>query len=171
MNEDIQFNKNKFKENIHYIISKCGFRNNLGRVVLYKLLYFSDFNFYEIYETPITGEKYIRKPKGPIPTHFENAKNELIAENKIKETKELVIDYYKYKYSSLKEPQINFLSRKELDIIDDTINKLSQMNSSSISDYSHGDMPWRVADNNEELDYEYVFYRDPDYSVRTYDDE
>ena len=43
MNDDIEFNLGKYKAVIHYIISKCGFKDNVGRTVLYKLLYFSDF--------------------------------------------------------------------------------------------------------------------------------
>lgn len=30
-------------------------------------------------------------------------------------------------------------------------------------------MPWIVAEDQEELDYEFVFYRDDDYSVRVND--
>lgn len=170
MNEDIIWDKEKFKATIHYIINKCGFKDNLGRTVLYKLLYFSDFDFYELYEKSLTGERYIRKPKGPVPIHFKIAKNELINEDKIKETPEVVINYTQYKYSSLKPVNTNIFSSEELEVIDDTINKISHMRSGQISDYSHRDLPWRVASPNEELDYEFVFYRSPEYSVREYDD-
>ena len=44
------------------------------------------------------------------------------------------------------------------------------MSAKEISDYSHGDMPWKVAENDEELDYEFVFYRNPEYVVREYDE-
>lgn len=170
MNEDIIFNKKKFKAIIHYIINKCGLNHNVGRTVIYKLLYFSDFDFYELYERSISGEKYIRKPNGPVPKHFHESKNELINEGKIKEDKELILDYYKYKYSSLSTPDISSLSSEELNVIDDTLNKISHMHSGNISEYSHGDLPWRIAEPEEELDYEYVFYRDPEYSVRDYDE-
>lgn len=170
LNENIVFDKEKFKVAIHYIISKCGFKENVGRTVLYKLLYFSDFDFYELYERSLTGERYIRKPHGPIPTHFIDAKNELIDEGKIKESSEQKIDFYIYKYSSIKEVDTSILSEDELQVIDDTIDKISHLLSDPISDYSHGDLPWRVASPNEELDYEFVFYRSPKYSVREYDD-
>ncbi|MBR6517821.1 MAG: SocA family protein [Bacilli bacterium] len=170
MNEDIIFDNEKFKATIHYIISKCGFKDNVGRTVLYKLLYFSDFDYYELYEESLTGERYIRKPKGPVPIHFNDAKNELINEGKIKETSEVVINYPRYKYSSIKPVNISIFSNEELEVIDDTINKISHMRSGQISDYSHRDLPWRVASPNEELDYEFVFYRSPEYSVREYDD-
>ena len=54
--------------------------------------------------------------------------------------------------------------------MDDTINKLSHFYSEEISKYSHGDIPWRLAKDGEILNYEAVFYRDPEYSVRGYDD-
>ena len=170
MNENIIFNLDKFKAMIHYIISKCESNENLGRVVLYKLLYFSDFDYYEKYEEPISGETYIRKPKGPVPSHFFIAINELIDEKKIYESSQIVIDYNKYSYAALTSPNMNLLSKNEIDVMDDTINKLAHLYSDEISKYSHGDIPWRLANDGEALNYEAVFYRDPEYSVREYDD-
>jgi uncharacterized phage-associated protein len=167
----VRYNKEKFKSILHYIISKCGGNDNVGRTVVYKLLYFSDFDFYEINEISLTGEKYIRKPMGPVPNHFLKVRDELINENKIKEENiNISLNRKQYKYSSLKQPDISLLSEKELQIINNVITKLANMNATQISEYSHGDMPWKVASNKEEIDYEYVFYRDPDYSVRTYNE-
>lgn len=170
MNEGIVFFPEKLKAIIHYIVNKCGLNHNVGRTVIYKLLYFSDFDFYELYEIPITGERYIKKPNGPISPNFLKLKDELVAEGKIKEEAKKVINYTMYKYTSLKEPDITCLNEKEISVVDDTINRISGMSAKEISDYSHGDLPWRVAENNEELDYEFVFYRDPEYVVRQYDD-
>ena len=44
--DKMEFNKEKFKNVLHYIVYKCGLKNNVGRTVLHKLLYFSDFNYY-----------------------------------------------------------------------------------------------------------------------------
>lgn len=40
----------KFKNILLYILSQCAGKPNVGETVLYKLLYFSDFNYYELYE-------------------------------------------------------------------------------------------------------------------------
>ena len=109
---------------IHYIISRCEFRDNLGRVVLFKLLYFSDFDNYELYEESISGETYKRKRMGPVPSHFSSAINDLVNEGKIDESSELVINYPKFKYSSLEKPDISLLSTEEIQVIDDTINRI-----------------------------------------------
>ena len=171
INDKIIYNSEKFKAMIHYIISRCESKDNFARVVLYKLLYFSDFDNYEKYEESISGETYIRKKRGPVPSHFLEAISELIDEGKIDECSEQVINYFKFKYSSLKKPDLSLFKARELQVIDDTINKISHLYSEDISHYSHGDIPWRLANDGESLNYEAVFYRDPEYSVRDYDDE
>lgn len=170
MNENIVFNKEKFKNMLHYIISKCKDNDTVGRTVLFKLLYFSDFDFYELYEKSLSGETYIHKPQGPMPSHFYEAKDELIREGKIKEKSRLVIDYPRIRYFSLKPVDSSIFTEKELAVINNTINRRSHMRSGKISEYSHGDIPWRLTNEGEELNYESVFYRDPEYSVREYDD-
>lgn len=45
MNEGKPFDKEKFKNIIHYIIHECQEKYEIGRTVLIKLLYFSDFNY------------------------------------------------------------------------------------------------------------------------------
>ncbi|RAP53338.1 MAG: hypothetical protein BZ138_01245 [Methanosphaera sp. rholeuAM270] len=168
MNEDITLNIEKFKDVIHYVISKCGHKENFTRNVLYKVLYFIDFDFYELYEVPLTGEKYVHKFRGPVPIDFDEALIQLIKEERIEENKELIITFPKYTYHSLIEPPIEKFTQKEINVIEENLLKLSDMSSAEISNYSHGDRPWRISDENEELNYEAVFYRKPEYSVRDY---
>ena len=81
--EKMELNKSKFKNLLHYSISKCGSDSTVGKTVLYKLLYFIDFNYFEIYEKSLTNETYKRLPHGPAPTHFDLAISELEKEEKI----------------------------------------------------------------------------------------
>ena len=57
----MDFDKDKFKNVLHFIIYKCGFRNTVGRTVIHKLLYFSDFNYYKEFNQSITNESYVPK--------------------------------------------------------------------------------------------------------------
>lgn len=166
----MSLNKEKMKQFIHYIIAKCHDKPNFGKTVLYKLMYFSDFNYYELYETLITDEVYIKRRHGPIPTHFDDCCNELKNENKIDNKEEIVYSLSRNKHFSLKKADTSLLSNNELKVIDDVIKKLSHMTAREISTYSHGDKPWRVAKLYDELNPEFVFYRDEEYSVREYDD-
>lgn len=47
-----------------YILERCAGKPNVGETVLYKLLYFSDFNYYELYEEHLTGANYRKLPFG-----------------------------------------------------------------------------------------------------------
>jgi len=58
---------NKFKNVLLYILERCAGKPNVGETVLNKLLYFSDFNYYELYEEHLTGAKYRKLPYEPVP--------------------------------------------------------------------------------------------------------
>jgi len=55
-----QKNLEKFKEVLLYILNKVGSKPNIGETVLYKLLYFTDFDFYEKYEEQLIGATYVK---------------------------------------------------------------------------------------------------------------
>jgi len=62
-----QKNLEKFKEVLLYILNKVGSKPNIGETVIYKLLYFIDFDFYEKYEEQLIGATYIKNRYGPTP--------------------------------------------------------------------------------------------------------
>lgn len=90
-------------------------------------------------------------------------------------TKERILDiqanfhgHLQVKYISLNEPKISLLSAKELEVINETLERLSSMNATQMSAYSHLDIPWKATEDEEIIDYQLVFYRDPLTSVREY---
>ena len=70
----------KFKNVLLYILEHCAGKPNVGETVLYKLLYFSDFNYYELYEEHLTGAKYRKLPFGPVPQRFDTIVHQMIEE-------------------------------------------------------------------------------------------
>ncbi|HOR43126.1 MAG TPA: DUF4065 domain-containing protein, partial [Atribacterota bacterium] len=63
------------------------------------------------------------------------------------------------------DPDLSKLKAQELQVINDVLNKLSDMNAIQISEYSHNDVPWLTTEDGEVIDYESVFYRTIPYSV------
>ncbi len=160
----------KFKEVLLYVLEKIGAKPNIGESVLYKILYFIDFNYYEKYEEQLMGATYIRNHYGPTPIEFAKIVSEM---EQNKEIEKIETNYFKYpqtKYLPRREPRLNLLSAQETALIDEAINRLGSMTAKEISDYSHNDVPWMTAKEGKPIDYEAVFYRTPEYSVRTYDD-
>ena len=165
------FDREKFKSMIHYIIKETTDCETVFKTHLYKISYFSEFNYYEKYNSLITGESYSKIERGPAPRHFEDVVKELENEGKIK-----IIEYdffngrKGYKYINLKKPQYN-LNSEEIEEIENSINLISSMSSSQVSEYSHGDTPWRLGEMYQDLDPELVFYRTPLYSVTEEDED
>ncbi len=167
----LKFNKEAFKEVLLYILEKCGARPNVGKTVLYKLLYFCDFNHYELYEEPITGAAYRKITYGPAPCEFETIIEEMKKQKKIIE---LTTEYYnqpQIKYLPLVEPDLTKLTARQKEVIDRVIESLATLDATTISNYSHEDIPWKSTKEKEIIDYELVFYRTPPYSVRAYPEE
>ncbi len=161
----------KFKEILLYILEKCAGKPNIGETLLYKLLYFSDFNYYEIYEEHLTGAEYRKLPFGPVPQKLDSIINQMIASKMIKRFKTEYHGYPQTRYIPLTKPNLNNLKASEKDILDKVIEQFSDWSASAISDYSHKDMPWLASNDGEVIDYELAFYREHPYSARTYNDD
>ncbi len=161
---------NKFKEILLYILEKCAGKPNVGETVLYKLLYFSDFNYYELYEEHLSGAEYRKLPYGPVPQKLNTIIGQMIANKQLKRFK---VDYHGYpqtRYMPLSKPDLSGLSAREKDVIDKVIDHFSDWSASSISEYSHKDMPWLASKEGEVIDYELAFYREAPYTVRDYNE-
>jgi transcriptional regulator with XRE-family HTH domain len=161
----------KFKNVLLYILEKCAGKPNVGETVLYKLLYFSDFNYYELYEEHLTGAKYRKLPFGPVPQKLDTIINQMIDKSQLQRVK---TDYYgltQTRYLPLMKANLTELKASEKEIIDKVIEQMSDWSAAAISNYSHKDMPWLASKEGEEISYELVFYRDAPFSVRNYGDE
>ena len=164
-------NIEKFKQVFLYILAKVGARPNVGQTVLYKLLYFIDFDYYELYEKQLMGLSYIKNTFGPTPVDFAKLSKQMAKDGLVEEVK---TEFYKHemtKYLPLKEPNLTLLSAQELEFIDSELEKHAGKTATELSNFSHKDIPWIGAKDKEVLDYEAVFYRTPETSVRAYSEE
>jgi len=163
-----EFNEEIFKETLLYILERCGARPNVGKTVIYKLLYFCDFNYYELYEEPLTGVTYRKISYGPAPCNFEKIIEEMKKEGQIKEVSTEYYGQPQIKYLPLVEPDLSKLTAQQKSVIDRVIESLSPLDAKTIAEFSHEDIPVKATKEKEIIDYELVFYRTPPYSIRAY---
>lgn len=160
----------KFREVLLYILNRIGSRPNVGETVIWKLLYFIDFDFYEKYEEHLIGATYIKNKYGPTPVESAKIINKMIEAGEIVSVKAQRAGFDQKRYISNREPDLSKLKAHEIKLIDEVLERLSHMGARQISDYSHGDIPWVTTEEQAPIDYESVFYRTPQYSVRDYGD-
>jgi len=163
-----QKNLDKFKEILIYILNKVGSKPNIGETVIYKLLYFIDFDFYEKYEEQLIGATYVKNHYGPTPLEFKKVIEKMISDKDIVRVQNNYFDYPQTKYLPLRKARLSGLNAHEIELIDSVLNRLCEMNASQISEYSHNDVPWLTTKSGKIIEYESVFYRTPLYSVREY---
>ncbi len=162
---------NKFKNVLLYILERCAGKPNVGETVLYKLLYFSDFNYYELYEEHLTGAKYRKLSYGPVPQKLDIIIGQMIEKGQLQRVKTEYHGYPQTRYLPLEKADLTELRASEKEVIDRVIEQMSDWSAAAISNYSHKDMPWLASKEGEEINYELAFYRDAPFSVRNYGDE
>ena len=159
-------NLEKFREVLLYVLARVGAKPNIGETVLYKLIYFIDFDYYEKYEEQLIGATYQRNHFGPTPMEFGALVEAMEQNRELVRVQQPYFDFTQKKYLPLRDPDLSRLNARELELVNDVIDRLSDMSARQISDYSHKDVPWATTPEGEVIPYEAVFYRSPEYSVR-----
>jgi transcriptional regulator with XRE-family HTH domain len=161
----------KFKNVFLYILERCAGKPNVGETVIYKLLYFSDFNYYELYEEHLTGATYSKLPFGPFPLGIDAIINQMVHTQQLQKVKTKYHGYPHTRFLPLEKADLVELKASEKEIIDRVIEQMSDWSAPAISNYAHSDMPWMATREGEEINYEFAFYRSAPYSVRNYGEE
>ena len=161
----------KFRNLLLYVLENCAGKPNVGETVLYGLLYFIDFNYYEIYEEQLSGAGYRKLGHGPVPFRIDKFLSEMESKEEILS---ITADYFGFpqkRFIPLVKPDLTKLKASEKDVIDKTLGQLSDMNAKCIEEYSREDIPIKATKETGNIDYELVFYRVPPYSQRIYEEK
>lgn len=153
-------NPEKLREVLAYVLEKIGAKPNVGETVLYKLLYFIDFDYYEKHGKSITGLTYIHNHFGPSPVaDFKSVVDGMQAQGELEVIETNYFKNTQKKYLPTKLVPFDKLSAQELEHINDTLARLSDKTAKELSELSHYDTPWMVARKGKPLDYRDTFYR------------
>ena len=161
----------KFREVLLYILERIGARPNIGEAVVCKLMYFIDFDYYEKYEEQLMGAKYIKNHFGPTPAAFLEIVKQMEEYGDLTPVVKKYFQHDQKKYLPRRKADLSNFSAQEKELIDWEIERFKDFNATKIKEYSHKDVPWIGADNLQAIDYEAVFSRTDEFSVRQYDDE
>ncbi len=163
-----QKNLAKFKEVLLYILEKIGAKPNVGQTVLYKLLYFIDFDYFEKYQEQLIGATYIKNHYGPTPVEFAKIVEEMKKTDQIEEIKSSFYNFDMKKYIPRRHADLSKFSAQEKQIIDQVLEKYSDKTATELSELSHKDVPWAASEMGKEIDYQLAFYREDPFSTGAY---
>ena len=135
--------RKKLRQIVLYLTQKSRLRPFIWHNI-YSFLYFIDFDFYEKYECHLAGATYIKTDDPQV--GFLNLVDNLVDKKD--------------------EGVPEFLTIREKNVIKSVFKRLSKKNSNGLLELCQKDIPWRCAQEDETIEYESVFYRTPEYSVR-----
>lgn len=156
----------KFSNVFLYMLKNIGAKPNVGQGVLFKLLYFMDFDFYELHSNHFMGLSYTKGLSGPIPVDFDKTIRFLRKSGVVDEVKTSNYQQDMLKFLPVVEPDLNSLSALELLHIDRVLQKYSDKTSVELAMLCEKDAPLQIAKTRGVLNYEDVFRRSPEMSVR-----
>jgi len=149
----MDFNREKFKSLVLYVIWKTSDVRDFGVTKLNKVLWFVDARCFEAFGKSVTGETYIRRKFGPVPMHVEEVLQELVVDGDLQFWAEPYFDFEVKRYSAHAPPDISEFSIDEIGFVDWWIRHVKEDHTAnSISDKSH-DYGWKIVRDGEELPY------------------
>lgn len=170
--EVVQEKIETLREVLLYVLDKVGAKPNVGETVLYKLLYFIDFDYYEKTGKSITGLQYIRNDYGPTPTiTFASVVESMKKADELEVVETKYFNHKQKKYLPVKKPRLERVTGEELKHIDEVLARLSDKTASELTEYSHRDMPWLATKDKQKIRYQLAMYRTTETSVKETEDE
>jgi len=153
----MRFNNQKFNNLVHYICHKCDNAEILGATKLNKILWYCDVFSYRWMGKSMTGEKYIKRQYGPVPSHIISTLNELEWDGKIATRDKEYFGHRKKEYISLKRPDISLFTSDDISMVDDIIDIICLEHTAKSISHSTHDRIWELAEIGEEIPYYTIF--------------
>lgn len=159
MDEEFQFEREKFKDSVHFVIQHVcahGGRDRLGNTKLHKILYYADVLRFLDTGRPLTGEDYLRQRFGPTARHLTWALKELESENRIALSTSNYFGYAKSEYEPLTAFHSNRLASDEIELITHVSEFVCEHTAHEISEFSHDEV-WSSVGMGERIPYYAAF--------------
>jgi len=161
----------KLQHVLLYILEKTAGKANVGESFISRLMYFADFNFYELYEEHLSGMTYKKQPFGPHPIELIQVLGQMDEEGLIKKVKTKFQGSLISRFIPLERSNLHYLKASEKEVIDHVTEQMGNWTTNKISEYAKKDMPYLATKDGDVISFEMAFYRESPYSLRYYKED
>ncbi len=152
--ENVEINKNKYKNSLLYFIKYCNNRY-FGATKLNKLLYYLDFISYRDKKQSVTGDLYVNKDFGPVPSLVDDILSELREDKKLKVERVEYGEKGTFVYEALQDPDLSVFNSYEKELLRKICKEFVLWSTDKIVNQTHLEAPWFYSEPYEVVDYEY----------------
>lgn len=156
-----KLSEKKYQNAILFLSKNSGQGSVWGKKKMYKLLYFLDFDFFEKYERPITGDVYHKLQMGPAPYYFDAMVDELVENRQLKVGRGKSGPGYNdaYVYKALKDPDLSVFDKEEIKMLKRVLGKYGDKTGTQLETLTHKEAPFLAVKAGEEMPLELAHYR------------
>lgn len=152
---NIQFNESKTINAVLYIVEKIE-RKDFHKI--FKILYFSDRELFADYGRTISGDHYIAMSAGPVPSNLYDIFKSVRGDGFFKDNGRFsqyfdVVD--KNFIVKKKAANLNALSKKDIEYLNNSISKYANLSYSAIKEISH-DYAWDNTVRDDTISFENI---------------
>jgi hypothetical protein len=149
----------RLRELIVYIAGKFLTCEFFGIVKLNKTLFHSDMLSFRRYGVPITGNKYKKDERGPVPVHVMPLQKQMEARNEIRVIPEDMYGLTQRRVVPLRKSDLTLFSGRDIAIVDEVIQALWHKTGTQVSQESHG-IQWNTRALEDLIPYEASYLSD-----------
>lgn len=147
----------KMRELILYIALRCHTDEHFGKTKLNKLLFFADFQAYDMLGRSITNMEYQALDQGPAPRAMVPLLKQLVESHDL-----IVQDVPRFSYTqsrpiALRSPDLSIFTADEIALVDGIISQYWDFTATQMSDATHELDGWKLADPGETIPFGAVF--------------
>jgi len=146
-----KFDMRKFRNAVLYL---C--RGGTITTKLNKLLFYSDFVYFNQYTVSITGARYAKIPYGPAPNDFRIYYSSFIKQGNIKINEKIYTNFTGEEMVAVQEPELTVFKDSELRILASVKEHFKHLNASGISSVSHTERGYKVTKQGGLISYKYA---------------
>ncbi|MFM2255137.1 MAG: hypothetical protein RLZZ47_626 [Bacteroidota bacterium] len=170
----LKFDRVKCREVVLYLIESCARYSNALETLIPKLMYLSDFAYYENHEGFLSTCTYKKLPFGPLPDHLSELLEEMALSGEIVKIKVEKNGEVQNKLFPLRAVDLTLLKASEMVIMNDMVQLYGRFPTSDLVELLHKDLPMKVTGMGETIKFDLTFYREFPFAYRIYgegDDE
>lgn len=144
----------KFVELLIYVATKSRGDEKFGATKLNKTLFYADFLSYRATGKSITGHRYKKLDKGPVPKAIVPILSRLKQSGDVHEVPREYFGKQQNRIVPNREADLSVFTPDEVSLIDSVLEYLKDESATGVSNLSHEFVGWKAASLNEEIPYQ-----------------
>ncbi|WP_419918922.1 Panacea domain-containing protein [Candidatus Poriferisocius sp.] len=159
------YNANKFVEMVLHVADLLKEDRYGGATKLNKVLFFVEFEHLRRHHQVISGCEFQKLPHGPAPRQLKPVRDQLIESGEAKLVQEEFLDKTLDRLIPLRSANLALFSKDEMQTISEVVDSLKGITTAGVSELSHQEPGWQLAEEGETIPYSAAFFNCP--QVRT----